>query len=236
MAAVTALTAQNTVGVEGVHGVPAEFLERQIAVLVDDCPPLATKTGMLFSAAAAHVVARWAERGALGVLVVDPVMVATSGDALVEPDAVAAIRSHLLPCAAVITPNLPEAGVLLGRAVTDADHARAAAEDLAREYGAVAVVKGGDAAGTGPIQDVVAHPGEAAASRTHVRVPLPATHGTGCTLSAAIAACLARGLDEACAIDLATDFVVAGLQSAFAVGHGARPVNHFAASGVDGAA
>ncbi len=231
MAVVTALTAQNTVGVHGVHAIPAAFVDSQIAALVEDCPPSATKVGMLHSEAVIEVVARWAARGALGRLVVDPVMLATSGDALLRSDAIDALRSRLLPLAEIVTPNGPEAGRLLGEhppgRVGGLDvESRSAARSLSAILGTAVLVKGGHGNGD-TVRDALAVVGEEdALVWERPRLSVGASHGTGCTLSAGIAAGLARGLDLAAAVTRAGDFVHYGLRRAFVVGAGAVPVNH----------
>jgi len=228
MAVITALTAQNTVAVRAVHAPPAEFVDAQVAAVVEDCPPVVTKTGMLFSREIIEVVARHAARGVLGRLVVDPVMVATSGDRLLRADAEAALRDLLLPHAELVTPNWPEAAALsIG---TRADRTPASlARALSEQLGTSVLVKGGHGGGDLVLDALAVHDG-ADLVWERPRLPVGEAHGTGCTLSAAIVSGLARGLDLAAAVELAGDFVHRGLESAFPVGRGAVPVNHLRAA------
>ena len=228
MAVVTALTAQNTVGVTGVHPVPAPFVAQQVDTLLADCPPAASKTGMLFSAELVAVVAPRGAGGRLGALVVDPVMVATSGDRLLEPAAEDALRGSLVPVATVVTPNRAEAEVLTGRTISGVDEAVAAARTLVAMGAGAALVKGGHDDDPARATDVLVTRDGEVATWTRPRIALEA-HGTGCTLSAAVACGLAAGLPLSEACRRAGDFVHLGLAGSFAVGRGARPVNHLAA-------
>ncbi len=228
---VSALTAQNTRGVTAVHTVPASFVTKQLEAVFSDLDVKAVKTGMLADAEIVAAVAD-AMRARPGIpLVVDPVMVATSGDKLLQPDAVDAYRRVLFPLAALITPNLPEAAALLRTAVAT-DLAGAEAQALALlAFGAGAVlVKGGHRHGPDAI-DVLATPHEV----VHVQAPwidTSNTHGTGCTLSAAIAAFLASGLSLVEAVQAAKRYLTGALSAAkshrLGAGHG--PVDHAFAS------
>ncbi len=225
---ITALTAQNTRGVQAVYAVPAGFVAAQMQSVQSDLDVGAIKTGMLADAGIVAAVAtalRAAPRRAP--LIVDPVMVATSGDPLLTPDAVAAVRSLLAPLATVITPNLAEAAVLLGRspAGSEAEMREQAVALLGLGCRAV-LLKGGHSAGAEAV-DVLAD-GAAVQRFASPRLDTPHTHGTGCTLSAAIAALMALGNPLADAVRRAKDFVWQGLQSARAlgVGHGRGPVDH----------
>lgn len=226
---VTALTAQNTTGVQGVHVVPAAFVLQQIESCLSDLNVRAIKTGML---ATAEIVRAVAERLALAPsipLIIDPVMIATSGDALLTPDAVAAYKSDLIPQALLITPNLHEAARLLDATVARSlGEAEAQAKALLRLGPKAVLVKGGhfDVADREAI-DVLAMTD----SVTIIRAPRIATentHGTGCTLSAAIAAYLVKGLPLIAAVEAGKAFISAALSSAttlrFGAGHG--PVDH----------
>jgi hydroxymethylpyrimidine/phosphomethylpyrimidine kinase len=219
--AVTALTAQDTTGVHGVHVSPAAFLDAQIAAVVGDLPVAATKTGMLANLELVAVVRARAAAGDLPRLVVDPVMVASSGALLLEGDAVGAYRS-LLPYACVVTPNLPEASLLLDRAVDDLDSMRAAAEDLQSLSGGVVVVKGGHLT-TGEAVDVV-DDGTGPTLLRRERVDTRNVHGSGCTLSAAITARLARGEQPVDAVLGAKDYVTRAIAGSrdwkLGAGHG----------------
>ncbi len=230
---VTALTAQNTRGVQAIHDVPAEFVARQIESVFTDLAVKAVKIGMLSRPDIIAAVADGLERHAQGIpVVLDPVMVATSGDRLIAADAVAVLRERLLPRATLITPNLPEAAVLLGEE-GPVDEGRAL--DQARRLlalGARAVlVKGGHGTGPESVDHLVTGEGEErrlAAPRVATRN----THGTGCTLSAAIAAGLARGLSLGEAVTAAKDYLTAAIGAAdrLSIGHGHGPVHHFHAA------
>lgn len=207
--AITALTAQNTVGVQGVLPIEAAFVQAQIRSVLDDIGTDAVKIGMLHNSAVIETVAEAiVPLGTLDIpVVLDPVMVATSGDLLLETEAVDALRSRLAPLATVITPNMPEAEVLLGEALP---LDRAASELVARGIARAALVKGGHGDGDASI-DVLAttdglHTFEAP------RIDTNNTHGTGCTLSSAIAAFLARGHALQEAVDAAKSFLTAALQ------------------------
>lgn len=183
----TALTAQNTLGVRGVHVVPAAFVTEQLDAVLDDIAVHATKIGMLADAQVVAAVAAAVRRGGLGPVVLDPVMVATSGDRLLDPAAVAAVREDLLPVADLVTPNVPEAAVLLdAEPATDLDVARAHARELFFRTGTAVLLKGGHLDGPESVDVLVGPAGETVLRRP--RVDTTATHGTGCTLSAALAA------------------------------------------------
>ncbi|MDO9382901.1 MAG: bifunctional hydroxymethylpyrimidine kinase/phosphomethylpyrimidine kinase [Hyphomicrobiaceae bacterium] len=225
-AVLTALTAQNTRGVDGVMGVPPDFIAQQIASVASDLKVSAVKTGMLGDTATVEAVARAIERHGLHPLVVDPVMVATSGDVLLSPDAIAAVRTILLPLADLLTPNLHEAAKLTGQeiAVTPDQMASQGAQLLA--LGAKAVlVKGGH--GSGDAVDVLVTP-HGTRAYTSPRIDTRNTHGTGCTLSAAVAAGLARGHDVETAVGDAKAYVWQGLLAgkSLTVGSGNGPLDH----------
>ena len=225
--ALTAVTAQNTLGVQEIHALPPAMIAAQISSVSSDLKPRAVKSGMLANAGIVAAVAASIRRHGLGPYVLDPVMVATSGDELLEPDAVAAIRDELLPLAAIATPNWPEAAILARVRVTEAnEHALAGAARALVEAGAgAALVKGGHLGGDevvdvfwdGKVERVYRGP------RTRTRH----THGTGCTLSAAIAAGLARGAGLEEAVGGAVEWVRAAIASAPGLGAGRGPVNHF---------
>lgn len=223
---VTALTAQNTVGVHGILPVPPEFVVAQYDAVVTDLDVRAVKIGMLGDARLVDAVARMLLRHPVPHVVLDPVMVATSGDRLVPDDAVEAIRTRLLPLATVVTPNLPEAQTLTGRRVTDADGMTRAAQRLLALGAEAALVKGGHG-DTDRADDLLV---TATGSRWFraPRVATVNTHGTGCTLSSAIAAGLAAGASLQDAVGAAKDFLtralVSGAQQTVGAGHG--PVDH----------
>ena len=220
--AITAITAQNTRDVTGILELPVELITQQIDAVVDDIGVQAAKTGMLASAEIIAAVADAIERHGIRNLVVDPVMVAKGGARLLRDDAVAALRQRLLPLAAVVTPNLPEAAVLLGRPVKSLEDRRRAARDLVALGARAAVVKGGHA--QGDAVDVFFAGAEIAELRAP-RVDTQNTHGSGCVFSAAIAAGLARGLETANAVREAKVFVTRAILSSLEIGHGHGPVN-----------
>lgn len=221
---VTAITAQNTLGVQAVHEVPVDIVVAQLDAVLDDLGVDGVKTGMLSSAAIIAAVADCARsRGLQGRLVVDPVMVAKSGDRLLREDAVAALIHHLLPLAGVLTPNLPEAEVLLGRTVRTEDEMRQAARDIIDLGTRAVVLKGGHRAGD-PVD--LLFDGRSFHHFPARRVDTPNTHGTGCTFSAAVAAGLARGLGVVEAVGAAKVYVTAAIQRATPLGHGHGPVAH----------
>jgi hydroxymethylpyrimidine/phosphomethylpyrimidine kinase len=231
--ALTAVTAQNTAQVRGVVALEADFVRLQIEAVLDDFDVLSVKTGMLATRAVVDVVADLAEAGRLPRLVVDPVLVSSSGQALMAPDGVAAYLEHLLPHALVVTPNLREAGTLTGIDVAELMHVPAMIEaaELIRARGVrYVVVKGGHL--TDAAHDVVAGP-EGVTVLEAVRVVTGNDHGTGCSLSAAVAARLARGDDVLEAVRAAKTFVARGLAGAagWRLGAGHGPIDHFGWSG-----
>jgi hydroxymethylpyrimidine/phosphomethylpyrimidine kinase len=223
--AITALTAQNTEGVHGVLPIDPAFIRQQMEVVLDDIGADAIKTGMLHDAAVIDTVAAVvAERAAAIPLVLDPVMAAKGGAPLIQADAVDALKSRLLPRAAVLTPNLPEAEILCGRAITDVAAMREAAQALlALGCGAV-LLKGGHLDGD-TVHDVLAS-GAGLAEWTSPRIATRHTHGTGCTLASAIAAGLAQGMAVAAAVERARDYVQRAIGSAPGLGRGHGPLDH----------
>jgi len=227
-AVLTALTAQNTEGVTGVHAVPPAFIAQQIDTLFADVAIAAVKIGMVGTAGGSDAVAACLERHRPPVVVLDPVMVAKSGDSLLAADAVAALRRRLIPLATVLTPNLEEAAVLLDEPMID--HA-SDMPDLARRLKALGpafiYVKGGHLGGT-TSPDLV-FDGIAMLELPGPRIATRNTHGTGCTLSSAIAALLAQGGDPWTAFRAAKDYISGALAHAdeLSVGRGHGPVHHF---------
>jgi hydroxymethylpyrimidine/phosphomethylpyrimidine kinase len=238
-AVVTALTAQNTRGVTGVHLVPAEFVGLQLRTLLDDVGVHAVKTGMLPTAAVVREVAAVLAERRAGPVVCDPVMVATSGDRLIDEDAVAAVRTVLLPRADLITPNVPEAAVLLEVApASDLDELMSQARALLELGPGAVLLKGGHLGGAESV-DVLATPGGIALTR-RPRIETSATHGTGCTLSSAIAALTARHggttpPDWTPIVEAARDYLQAALIGGanLGIGSGHGPVHHFATQWAD---
>ena len=228
MAAITALTAQNTRGVRAVHLPPADFVAAEIEAIFADIEVAAVKIGMLGSAAAVGAVAeslgRWRPRA----IVLDPVLVATSGDALAQAGVAEAIVERLFPLATLITPNLDEAAQLSGLPrASDAASMRAAAHELHRLGAAAALITGGDAGGA--TADDFFFDGAAERILSAPRLETRNTHGTGCTLSSAIAAFLGRGFALTEAIEAAKAYVSGALAASgrLAVGHGNGSLNHF---------
>ena len=224
--AVTSLTAQNTRGVRSVADLPAEFVTQQIQAVMDDLPVAAAKTGMLSNTGIIEAVAASIRQRPIPNLVVDPVMVAASGDLLLSTEAVAAMREHMFPLAILVTPNLRETEILLGREKIDTPETmRRAARELVHIGARAALVTGG-ALGDNTALDILfdgrdTH--EFSAPRHG-----PRAHGAGCTLSAAIAARLALGDSLHAAIEFAKKYVNRAIEEAPALGHGARPLNHLA--------
>jgi hydroxymethylpyrimidine/phosphomethylpyrimidine kinase len=223
--AITALTAQNTLGVHAIHMVPPEFVSRQIAVVLDDIGAEAVKTGMLGDAATIEAVAGALAQHAQGVpLVVDPVMVAKGGASLLRPDAVAALTRLLLPMASVLTPNLPEAEVLTGLAIPDIDAMRRAAAALLRLGVPAVLLKGGHLPGDEVVDLLATADGIEAFAAP--RIASRHTHGTGCTLASAIATGLAQGMTLRDAVVRARAYVRAAIMAAPGIGRGHGPLNH----------
>jgi hydroxymethylpyrimidine/phosphomethylpyrimidine kinase len=221
--ALTAVTAQNTLGVRAVHEIPTDIISAQIDAVVEDIGVDAAKTGMLSSAEIIATVAERIRHWRLDRLVVDPVMVATSGDRLLREDAVQALIRDLLPLAALLTPNLPEAEVLVGRHLTNDDEIRQAARDILDLGPRAVVIKGGHR--EGDATDIL-FDGHAFHTFSAQRIDTPNTHGTGCTLSAAIAAELARGTDLLDAVSAAKQYLTEAIRRATPLGGGHGPVAH----------
>lgn len=225
---VTALTAQNTQGVRAIHDAPAEFVAAQIDAVFSDLDVNAVKIGMLSRAATIEAVAAGLDRHRAANVVLDPVMVATSGDRLLAPEAVDALRRLLIPRARVITPNLPEAAALLDEAVARNENEMLMQAQRLLEFGAHAVlIKGGH--GSGPESADLLADGGGVVRLSAARVQTRNTHGTGCTLSSAIAAELAKGRTLTEAVRAAKTYVSAAIGAAdkLAIGKGNGPVHHF---------
>jgi hydroxymethylpyrimidine/phosphomethylpyrimidine kinase len=220
--AVTAITAQNTVTVTAIQELPVELIRAQIDAVVADLGVQAAKTGMLSSVEIIETVSIALQEHRIGRLVVDPVMVAKGGARLLRGDAVDALRSVLLPLAAVITPNLPEAEALLGRRVATMSERRQAARDLLGLGPRAVVVKGGHA--DGEAVDIF-WDGETWDELSSERYPTANTHGSGCVFSAAIAAGLARDLTPLEAVREAKEFITGAIRHSLELGHGHGPVN-----------
>ena len=229
--AITAVTAQNTIGVSAWLALPAALVAKQIDALAEDLRPAAIKTGMLGSREIVETVAERIAYHRLTTYVLDPVMVATSGDRLLDRDAEQLIARRLAPLALLVTPNLNEAEILVGGQVRAPDQMERAGRALVAMGARAALVKGGHLADGATIVDVLVHAGGGGATSarrfTHERIDTTSTHGTGCTLSAAITAGLALGrpLEQAVADGL--DFVHRAIAAAPGLGRGHGPLNHF---------
>ncbi len=221
VSAITAITAQNTVTVTEILELPVGLLRAQIEAIVADLRPAAAKTGMLSSPEIIEAVARAVDERAIQPLVVDPVMVAKGGARLLQESAITALRSRLLPLATVLTPNLPEAEVLLGRSIHSLDQRRQAAAELGRMGPRAVVVKGGHAEDA---IDVLYLDGTITLLEGR-RVSTRDSHGSGCTFSAAICAGLARGLGIAEAVAQAKEFIQGAIEHGLRLGAGHGPVN-----------
>lgn len=229
MSVITALTAQNTTGVTGIHAVPVAFVAAQIEAVLSDIGADAVKIGMLFSPQLIRTVADSLKKFTPSAVVLDPVMVAQSGDKLLQDEAIDALKHELIPLAQLITPNLPEASVLLGRAITTTPAIEQAAIDLAALGCGNVLIKGGhletgdsdDCLYLGGERRSVILPGERIATRNN--------HGTGCTLSSAIAASLAKGATMEQAVLQAKTYITNAIRAGaeYTIGHGHGPVHHF---------
>ncbi|MEX2465885.1 MAG: bifunctional hydroxymethylpyrimidine kinase/phosphomethylpyrimidine kinase [Gemmatimonadota bacterium] len=221
----TAVTAQNTLGVTAVHPIPLDVVRAQLVAVVDDLPPAAAKTGMLATAELVQLVADAIARHGIERYVLDPVMVATSGDRLLDVEAETTLRQTLLPLATLVTPNLHEAEILTGRPVRTEEDMRRAARTLVELGAGAALVKGGHLEG-GAVD--LLWDGATETVWRRERIHTRHTHGTGCTLSAAAAAGLAKGDALEDAVDTALAFVARAIATAPGLGEGHGPVNHFA--------
>jgi hydroxymethylpyrimidine/phosphomethylpyrimidine kinase len=223
--AITALTAQNTRGVSGVHNVPPTFVAQQIDMVAQDIGVDAAKTGMLSTTAIIEAVADAIERNRIQKLVVDPVMIAKSGDPLLRPSARQALVKRLLPLAYIVTPNIPEAEVLSGRKITthkDIEEAARRIHSLGPRY---VLMKGGHLKSVKAVDYLF--DGKSFRTYSAKWIATKNTHGTGCTFSAAIAAYLAKKYDLPEAVDHAKQYVTKAIQRSFNLGHGHGPLNHF---------
>ena len=227
--AITAVTVQNTIGVQAVHPVPVDILEGQIDAVLSDIGADAIKIGMLHSAEVAEVVARKIEEYGIRNVVLDPVMVSTSGHRLIEESAVDVIKERLIPLARVLTPNVPEAEILIGREISGERDFKAVAKELADRYGVSVLLKAGHLTDN-TLTDYFynAEDGEFTLLPSK-RILTKNTHGTGCTLSSAFAAALAKGLHLTAAAGSAKKYIEQAIISGadYEIGKGYGPVNHF---------
>jgi len=225
MSVITALTAQNTIGVQGVHPVPIPFIEQQLESVLSDIGADAAKTGMLANPGIVRGVAAGIRKYGVQPLVVDPVMVATSGDSLLSEDAVETLKQELLPLAHLVTPNLSEAGLLCGFPVTNITEMEASARQIHAMGSRNVLIKGGHM--EGEIVDLL-FDGQSFQSFKAGRIDRPTTHGTGCTLSAALATFLAQGLSVFAAVGEARQFITRAISMGLEIGSGQGPTNPYA--------
>ena len=223
MSAITALTAQNTTGVTGIFETTPEFLAAQLDAVFTDIYPDAVKIGMVSSAPLIRTIAERLRFYEAKHIVVDPVMVATSGSRLLRDDAMQALTEQLLPLAEVVTPNIPEAEILSGMTITDAAGMEAAAKCISEKYGCAVLCKGGHK--VNDADDLLWRNGSGKWFRGK-RIPNPNTHGTGCTLSSAIAANLAKGYDLDRSVERAKAYISGALAAMLDLGRGSGPMNH----------
>ena len=223
MSAITALTAQNTTGVTGILEVTAEFLALQLDAVFTDIFPDAVKTGMVSSIALIEVIADKLKSYKANNIVVDPVMVATSGARLISEDAIGTLTTRLFPLAALITPNIPEAEILSGRNIQDKEGMEDAAKEIFESKGCPVLLKGGHR-----INDAndLLFDGKDAIWICEERIQNPNTHGTGCTLSSAIASNLAKGMDLEASVRCAKRYLSGALKDMLDLGKGSGPLNH----------
>ena len=220
----TAITAQNTVAVTSVYEIPTDVITAQIDAVLTDIGADAVKTGMLSSSDIIECVCEALEVHGVQRLVVDPVMIAKSGDALLREDAIGSLRTRLLPLAMVVTPNIPEAEALTETTIVSDADVRRAAEAIVGMGARSVVVKGGHR--EGPATDLF-YDGKEFKEFTAPRFDTVNTHGTGCTFASAVAAGLARGMVVTDAVALAKDYVTEGIRHSFSIGQGHGPLNHF---------
>lgn len=223
MSAVTALTAQNTTGVTGIMEVPPEFLEAQLDAVFTDIFPDAVKIGMVSSAPLIRVIGKKLREYGAANIVVDPVMVSTSGSRLMAEDGAEALKEELFPLAALITPNIPEACVLSGREISTPEDMEQAAEAIGRAYGCNVLLKGGHQ--LNDANDLLYSQGTLRWFKGR-RIENPNTHGTGCTLSSAIASNLARGMELEEAVKAAKEYLSGALGAMLDLGKGSGPLDH----------
>jgi hydroxymethylpyrimidine/phosphomethylpyrimidine kinase len=227
MSVITAVTAQNTLGVQGVYPMSAEAIERQLASIGEDLRPDALKTGMLFSGEIIRVVAAAIKKYAWEQIVVDPVMIAKGGASLLQQEAIDAMIHSLLPLADVVTPNIPEAEALSGILITDRDSRQKAALRI-HAFGCKHVmIKGGHEANTEQATDLL-YDGASFTEFTSKRLVTQHTHGTGCTFAAALTSGLAQGLTTKASLQLAKNFIQAAISEPLHIGSGHGPTNHWA--------
>jgi hydroxymethylpyrimidine/phosphomethylpyrimidine kinase len=229
MSAITALTAQNTRGVTAIHPVPPSFAADQIDAVLSDIGADAVKIGMLYSAELIEVIAEQLKKHSAEKIILDPVMVAQSGDKLLQDDAIQAIKEYLMPLADVVTPNIPEAEVLLERRILGFDDMQTAARTLAGYGSRSILIKGGHLADNDSTDLLYLGQDERLVRLDARRISSRNNHGTGCTLSSAIASYMARGNDIESAVRKAKNYIQNAIQAGadYTIGHGHGPVHHF---------
>ena len=224
LSAVTALVAQNTTGVKSIVEVHPDFLAEQLDCVFTDIFPDAVKTGMVASIPLIETIADKLEQYGAGNIVVDPVMVATSGDRLIDQDALETLKRRLLPLAAVLTPNIPEAELLSGRTIRTPEDMLEAARTIGGTYGCAVLCKGGHQ--VNDANDLLWQEGKGGRWFRSKRVDNPNTHGTGCTLSSAIASNLAKGFDLETSVERAKQYISGALSAMLDLGRGSGPMDH----------
>lgn len=223
MSVITALTAQNTQGVTGILDVSPEFITEQMDAVFNDIYPDAIKIGMVSSSEIVEAIAASLEKYQAKNIVLDPVMVATSGAKLLKEEAMDSLINRLIPLADVITPNIPEGEILAGMEITNEDQMIKAAEEIGKKYDCAVLLKGGHR--VNDANDLLYRDGEFKWFRSE-RIDNPNTHGTGCTLSSAIGANLAKGYDIDQAIEKAKDYLTGALRAGLDLGKGSGPLMH----------
>ncbi len=223
MSAITALTAQNTTGVSEIMEVTPEFMKAQLDSIFSDIFPDAVKIGMLSSSSIIRIIAKELETHKVKNLVIDPVMVSTSGSRLIQDEAIDSLKKELLPLATLLTPNIPEAEVLSGMKINNADDMIEAARTISETFGCAVLCKGGH--NVNDANDLLFSKGKFKWFMGK-HIDNPNTHGTGCTLSSAIAANLAKGYDLDSSVKLAKDYISGALSAMLDLGRGCGPMNH----------
>lgn len=229
MSAITAITSQNTCGVTDIHPVPVSSIESQMRAVFDDIGADAVKIGMLHSAEVISTVARILKEYKCERVVLDPVMVATSGDCLIEEEGVVAMKEILFPVVDLITPNLPEAEIILGKKIGTNDEIYSAAKELASSLSLSVLVKAGHLESDELVDVLAVDGGSEQRKFSNRRIETKNTHGTGCSLSSAIASHLARGFSQEEAVEMAQVYLHEAIErgAAYRIGKGHGPVHHF---------
>lgn len=227
--AVVAITAQNTIGVRGVHPIPVEMVQSQIDAVADDLPPDAFKTGMLATVELVKAVAEAIKRCKFPNYVLDPVMVATSGDPLLDKQAERTVRDHLVSLATLVTPNLDEASILVEDEIDSIDRMERAGRAIVDMGAKAALIKGGHLEEDEIVDILVSR--DSTRRFSHSKINTASTHGTGCTLSSAIVANLGLGRDLVDAVEVGLSFVQRAIATAPGLGQGHGPLNHFVSPG-----